>query len=421
MVSKLLFVSFFLILFFLIDLYAFQGVKTALQGFHENTRKWISIGYWGITAFTMLGFISLHAINPDLLSRKLRMFLMVGIFMNYFSKTFMVVVLVVDDLIRGGSWLWQQFAAKPEIAMETTPAENGISRSEFLAKTGIVLAAVPFVGMAWGILGGAHDYRVRRIKVKLPNLPDGFHGLKIAQLSDIHSGSFFNKRAVKGGINMLLAEKPDVVFFTGDLVNNTASEVAEYVPIFSKVAAPMGVYSVLGNHDYGDYVLWPSQEAKRKNLEDLKEAHRLMGWKLLMNEHHILSTGQDQIAILGIENWGAKGRFPKYGSLANAYRGAEEIPVKLLLSHDPSHWDAQVRPEFPDIDIMFAGHTHGMQFGVEIGSFQWSPVQYVYDQWAGLYTQGSQHLYVNRGFGFIGYPGRIGMPPEITIMELVKA
>jgi predicted MPP superfamily phosphohydrolase len=274
--------------------------------------------------------------------------------------------------------------------------------------------------MGAGILTGAHDYRVHRHIIKLPNLPKSFHGIRIGQLSDIHSGSFFNKTAVKGGVEMLLGEKPDIVFFTGDLVNNVAEEVKDYIDIFGKVAAPLGVYSTLGNHDYGEYVSWDSAGAKRKNLKNLMEAHKIMGWNLLMNEHKILQESGESIAVLGVENYG-KGRFPKYGQLEKAYRGTEEIPVKLLLSHDPSHWDLEVRPSFPDINLMFAGHTHGMQFGIEIGSFKWSPAQYMYPQWAGLYQQDKQYLYVNRGFGYLGYPGRIGILPEITIIELQSA
>lgn len=220
---------------------------------------------------------------------------------------------------------------------------------------------------------------------------------------------------------MLLREKPDVVFFTGDLVNNEASEMRDYQDIFAKVKAPLGVYSTLGNHDYGDYVMWASAEAKRKNLEDLKATHKLMGWNLLMNESRYLSQNGDKIAILGIENWSAKGRFPKYGSLAKAYENTDEASVKILLSHDPSHWRAEVLEQYEDIDLMLAGHTHGMQFGIEIGNFRWSPVQYFYEEWADLYTKANQYLYVNRGFGFIGYPGRIGILPEICIFELKRA
>jgi Predicted phosphohydrolases len=219
---------------------------------------------------------------------------------------------------------------------------------------------------------------------------------------------------------MMLKEKPDIIFFTGDLVNNQAEEMKAYADVFSKLKAPLGVFSVTGNHDYGDYHTWPSQEAKRRNFRDLKDVHGYMNYRLLMNEHHIIRDGGDQIAIIGNENWGGRG-FTQYGKLEQAYIGTEEAAVKLLLSHDPSHWDAQVRPQFPDIDVMFSGHTHGFQFGVEIGNIKWSPSQYAYKQWSGLYNEGHQYLYVNRGFGYLGYPGRIGMPPELTIIELHRA
>jgi predicted MPP superfamily phosphohydrolase len=211
-----------------------------------------------------------------------------------------------------------------------------------------------------------------------------------------------------------------MIFFTGDLVNNESAEVVDYIDVFNKLKAPLGVFSVTGNHDYGDYRQWESTAAKRQNFKDLIEAHRLLGFDLLMNENRLIGREGEKIAIIGNENWGG-GRFPKYGKLDTAYRGTEEAAVKLLLSHDPSHWDAQVRPNYPDIDIAFAGHTHGFQFGVEIGNFKWSPSQYAYKQWAGLYQEGNQYLYVNRGFGFLGYPGRIGMPPELTIIELKRA
>jgi uncharacterized protein len=225
---------------------------------------------------------------------------------------------------------------------------------------------------------------------------------------------------VKGGVEMMLKEKPDLIFFTGDLVNNESAEVKEYINIFDKLKAPLGVYSVTGNHDYGDYHHWASLDAKRNNFRNLIEAHQLMKFDLLMNEHRLIESGGEKLAIIGNEKWGG-GRFSKYGKLEEAYRGTEEAAVKLLLSHDPSHWDAQVRPYYSDIDITFSGHTHGFQFGVEIGKIKWSPSQYVYKQWAGLYQNGPQYLYVNRGFGYLGYPGRIGMPPELTIMELKRS
>lgn len=370
--------------------------------------------YWGITAVTFLVILAYNFGNPDWFKGASRSLIFTGIFINYFSKVFAGLFLLTDDLVRAGKWIVSLFQ-NPEPSSTGKP----ISRSEFLAKSAIVAGSLPLVAMSWGIISGAHDYRIRRKTVYLPNLPKAFDGIKVGQLSDIHSGSFFNKTAVQGGIDMFLKEKPDIAFFTGDLVNNESDEVNDYIDIFKKVKAPLGVYSTTGNHDYGDYRSWPSQKAKAENFEHLQEAHRLMGYDLLMNENRIIELGGEQMAIIGVENWGA-GRFAKYGDLNKAYKGSEQAPVKLLLSHDPSHWDAQVRPNYTDIDLMFAGHTHGFQFGVELGDFKWSPSQYAYKQWAGLYTEGNQHLYVNRGFGYIGYPGRIGMPPEITIITLKR-
>ena len=256
-------------------------------------------------------------------------------------------------------------------------------------------------------------------KIPIKGLPKQFHGLKIGQLSDIHSGSFFNKKAVEGGVNLLLQEKPDLFVFTGDLVNNETSEVRDYKDIFSKATAPLGAFSTLGNHDYGDYRRWDSASAKQQNLDDIVRVHKEMGWDLLRNENRTLEIDGEKLSLIGVENWGA-GRFAKYGDIASAYTNSE-ADTKILLSHDPSHWDAQIRPDYQDIDLMLAGHTHGFQFGVEIGNFKWSPSQYIYKQWADLYTEGDQHLYVNRGFGFIGYPGRVGILPEVAILELVKA
>ena len=283
----------------------------------------------------------------------------------------------------------------------------------------LVLGGGVIVGFLNGI-SNRYRYQVKRVSIQFPNLPKAFSGLKIVQISDIHSGSFDNLAAVNKGIQMALDLKPDIIFFTGDLVNDRSTEVGDYQQIFARLKAPMGVYSILGNHDYGDYVSWPSEEAKKENLNLLKQIHADMGWRLMMNEHIVLERGADQIALLGIENWGAKAHFPKYGSMKNAYEGLPEknIPFKILLSHDPSHWTAQVRPEYPDVDLTLSGHTHGMQFGVEIPWLKWSPAQYIYKQWAGLYQEGKQYLYVNRGFGFLGYQGRFGIMPEITLIEL---
>lgn len=399
-----------------IDYYVFQAIITITKDWTSVWRSVIRYAYWfpTLVAIVAIAYFALGDLYK--LSHTTKTYLITGLVGIYFSKIFAVLFLFIDDLQRVVRWAARLFQGEDSTSL---PGE-AITRSEFLSKTALVAAAVPFGAMAYGIISGAHDYRIRRKTVYLPNLPKSFDGVKIGQISDIHSGSFFNKTAVKGGVEMLLKEKPDVVFFTGDLVNNESSEVKDYVDIFSKLrSAPFGVYAVTGNHDYGDYKAWNTQHEKIKNFKDLMEAHKLMGFNLLMNEHEFIQTGNDKLAVIGIENWGA-GRFTKYGKLAEAYKGAEEAPVKLLLSHDPSHWDAQVRPAYPDIDLMFAGHTHGFQFGVEIGGLKWSPSQYIYKQWAGLYQEGSQHLYVNRGFGYLGYPGRVGMPPELTVVELKR-
>lgn len=402
-------------LFFLIDLYVYQGVKIVINDFQPNTIKYIKIAYWSFTVLSLSGFVFYHLGNPYILGKTFKIFLLGSIFVNYFTKIFIVVFLLIDDIIRLGKLLF--YKGQKVVSPESVMPENALSRSEFLAKTGMAVATIPLVSMSYGIISGAHDYRVKRISITLPNLPKSFHGLKLAQLSDIHSGSFYNKTAVQGGIEMLLKEKPDLVFFTGDLVNNVATELNEYIDVFNKVKAPLGVFSVLGNHDYGDYVQWDSPQAKQKNLADLKHGHKVLGWDLLVNENRILEMNGDKIAIIGVENYGAKGRFPKYGKIAEAYQGTEEAAVKLLLSHDPSHWDHQINNHYKDIDVTFSGHTHGFQFGVEIGGIKWSPSKFMYEQWGGLYQKENQYLYVNRGFGFLGFPGRIGMPPEITIFE----
>ncbi|HZY79833.1 MAG TPA: metallophosphoesterase, partial [Cyclobacteriaceae bacterium] len=403
------------ILLGVIDFYLVQAVLAVSRNWSPLWKSVIRYGFWIPTVVTVVTLAWYNLSDPYKINRDVWLWLRTFIMGTYLSKFFGIIFVFVDDLQRGVRWAASFFYKGPG---ESLPGE-AISRSEFLTKAALVASAVPFGAMTFGIVSGAHDYRVRKSTVVLPNLPKAFDGMKIGQVSDIHSGSFWNKTAVSGGVDMMLAEKPDIIFFTGDLVNDHAEEVKDYVPIFGKFKAPLGVYSTTGNHDYGDYAglkgkVWDD------NLRDLRIAHKEMGFDILMNQNRIIEQGGEKIAILGIENWGA-GRFSKYGKLDQAYKGSEEAAVKLLLSHDPSHWDAQVRPNYPDIDMMFSGHTHGFQFGVEIGGFKWSPSQYVYKQWAGLYNEGKQYLYVNRGYGYLGYPGRIGMPPELTVIELKRA
>ena len=335
---------------------------------------------------------------------------MVGIFAIYMAKTFLILGLLIDDVRRVLLWIWSQIGDNP-VALE---------RSFWVLLGAACLAVVTLLAIVWGIGVGAHDYQVREKDVYLPNLPQAFDGFKVLQISDVHSGTFWSKKAVSKGIELIKKQGADVIFFTGDLVNNVADEMEDFKDLFSQLEAEFGVYSILGNHDYGDYVYWPSEEAKAANLRKLADIQKEMGWDLLINEHRTLEKEGEEIAVIGIENWGAKARFPKYGDLSKAYKGTENMPVKLLLSHDPSHWVEQVIPEYPDIDITFSGHTHGMQFGVDNRFFKWSPVKYVYPQWADLYQEGEQYLYVNRGFGYLGFPGRVGIRPEITVLTLKK-
>jgi predicted MPP superfamily phosphohydrolase len=343
----------------------------------------------------------------------------VAFFLTFVTKFCFILFLLADDVRRGLIWVKRRLVKNKHPEHPVSTAEP-ITRSEFLVKAGIAVAAVPLASLSWGIVKGGYDYQLRRQTLYLPNLPKAFDGITFAQISDVHSGSFYNQRAVLGGVEMLMAEKPDFAFFTGDLVNNVASEMKDYQDIFSKVKAPLGVFSVLGNHDYGDYYYGKEDSPiKRKNLADIKKVHELMGWNLLLNENRRLKVDGEEIAILGIENWGA-GRFVRHGRLDLTMQGTEDAPVKLLMSHDPSHWRAQVLGQ-TDIDAMFSGHTHGMQFGVRTKEFQWSPVEYIYKEWAGLYQEQQQQLYVNVGYGFLGYPGRVGILPEITIFELKKS
>jgi hypothetical protein len=402
----------------LLDIYCYYAITSVFKKWKPATKTIFKRAWWTINIGLIVGVFCAIYLNLFLTARAI---ILVAFFLLTASKIVMLPFLLIDDLRRLAIKI---FRKKPrqsaeERATDKLPGEP-ISRSSFLVKAGLIAGAVPLSSLSWGIISGAYDYQVRRVALKLPNLPKAFDGITLAQISDIHSGSFYNKTAVQGGVDLLMAEKPDFVFFTGDLVNNLTSEVKDYQSIFSKVKAPLGVYSVLGNHDYGDYHFGKaSSPAKIKNLQDMIATHKIMGYDLLMNQHRRLKVDGEEIGIVGIENWGM-GRFPKYGKMELAMQKTDDLPVKLLLSHDPSHWRGEVLPKYKDIDVAFAGHTHGMQFGVRLKEMQWSPVQYIYKEWAGLYQEQQQQLYVNVGYGFLGYPGRVGILPEITIFTLSR-
>lgn len=400
----------------LIDIYVFQVVKNLSHATAPKARLIIYSVYWIVSVAAVIVLIILPRLQFEHQAKLIKtsiFAIIIGLFLAKLAASFFFLI---DDIRRSIQWVVEKLFLSSKA--ERAEKGEGISRSVFLSWMGLAFGGGLFGTFIYGF-GNKYRYQVMRIRLSFPDLPASFRGLKILQIADIHSGSFTDKKAVAKGVEKILKEKPDIVLFVGDLVNNVADEMHDYMDVFNRIKAPMGVYSTLGNHDYGDYVHWDNPEEKKINLERLKQIHSDLGWRLLMNEHVILEKGVDKIALIGVENWSAKARFPKYGDLAKAYSGLENFPFKILMSHDPSHWDAEVRVSYPDIDLMLSGHTHGMQFGVEMPGLKWSPVQYIYKQWAGLYEEGNQKLYVNRGYGFIGYPGRVGILPEITVLELV--
>ncbi|MFN5761578.1 MAG: metallophosphoesterase [Sphingobacteriales bacterium] len=405
----------FILIILLLDWYVFQAVRLVTQGISPKWRTIIYFVYWGITAVMVTVFLLGSFIHISDWPKQVRTYVLATLLGLFIAKFIAAIFFLVDDLRRllywGGGTVYYKYIADEHFD------SGSISRSAFMSWLGIGIGTTLFGTLLFGY-GNKYNYQVRKVKLHFPQLPESFRGLKIIQLSDIHAGSLTDIMGVDQGINMVNQLKPDLILFTGDLVNDRAVEMDLLKQSFARLSAPMGVFSILGNHDYGDYYPWPNLEMKEANLERLKEIQKEMGWRLLLNEHIILEKDGDKLALLGVENWGAKANFKRYGKLAEAYAGCEHIPFKILMSHDPSHWDAEVK-NYSDIHLTLSGHTHGMQFGLEIPGFKWSPVQYVYRQWAGKYEEGVQKLYVNRGFGFLGYPGRVGILPEITYIELV--
>lgn len=378
------------------------GAFVAFRGWTSGY-AWVLWVYGIVTVLSYLCLLAYSYISPDY-----KYPVMNGFFIFFFGKLLVSLVLLLGV---GGTSIYELFS-KPEAGV----AE---SRRQFIQKTSAFIGLVPLGLMSWGIFRTAGNFKVHKVRLALNGLPDAFRGLKIVQISDIHTGSFYSLGRMEEAVEEIAAQKPDLVVFSGDLVNNRTDESFPYLDVLAQIKAPMGVYSTLGNHDYGDYEAWANQDDKQTNFRDMLDVHKKLGWQLLMNENRIFERNGEKIALLGVENWGANLRFPKYGKMKEAYAGTEDIPVKILISHDPSHWEAEVLKDYPDISLMMAGHTHGFQFGVEIPGIKWSPSQWVYKQWAGLYEANGRYLYVNRGLGCIGYMGRVGIRPEITVFELV--
>ncbi len=400
----------------LLDIYCFQAVKIVSHAASGRMRTIIYSAYWIISAGAIVVLLLLPYLQFQQQARFTRTTVFAIIAGIFFAKLIAAVFFLIDDIRRLFQWAGTLLFKKTDTQASAAEGE-GISRSVFLSWAGMLFGGGLFGTLIYGF-GNKYNYQLKRFQLNYTNLPEAFKGVKIVHISDIHSGSFTDKAAVAKGVAKIMNEKPDLILFTGDLVNNVADEMKDYMDVFNKLEAPLGVYSTLGNHDYGDYVQWGSQEEKRANLEQLKQVHAALGWRLLNDEHVSIEKDGHQIGLLGVQNISGRQSFHSYGSLKKAYEGAAAYPFKILMSHDPSHWESEVTKDYKDIDLVLSGHTHGAQFGVEIPGFRWSPVQYVYKQWAGLYEKESQKLYVNRGFGFIGYPGRVGILPEITVLEL---
>lgn len=403
----------FLVILVLIDLYAYKGVNTALANHSPVLRRivrfvyWIiSIGIMSVMVWTLVSMQGAHVRRDHSY-----VFSLVALFLLFFLPKLIIVLFHgLDDLLHLGRWLWSKLPTGQPVSTGET-----LDRANFLSQLGLIVATVPFAGVLYGVTKGRREFNVARVDIQSPDLPEAFHGLRIVQISDMHLGSFGGDGTiVQNGVDLINAERPDLILFTGDMVNDYADEASPFVRILAGAQATMGKYSILGNHDYSDYVKWDDASAKRANLAQLQDIQREMGFKLLLDEHVVLKRGGAEIGLLGVQNWGR--RFQRYGDLNKALYGSERLPYRILMSHDPTHWEDQVLGT--GIDLTLSGHTHGAQFGVKLNGAVYSPAQWVYKHWAGLYNEGKQHLYVNRGFGFIGFPGRVGMPPEITVFEL---
>lgn len=396
-----------ILVYLLLDFYAFQAVRTLIRN------PWVNFVYIAVTVIALAGLFYEFALagTPKSMSPPRNyifgFFLVVSV-----PKIILVLSMFGEDIVRVGMGVVSKINGNSN-------GEFMASRRKFISTMAIGVASIPFLSLIHGIIQGKYNYRVLKYVLEFDDLPESFDGYTITQLSDIHSGSFDSREKVGYGIRLANKQNSDIIVFTGDLVNNVSEEMTQWKDLFSKLEARDGVYSVLGNHDYGDYAEWDRPEQKEANLQRLKDIQKGMGWDLLLNENRFLERNGERIALIGVENWG-KG-FIKAGDLERASVGVKNSDFKVLLSHDPSHWELKVKSNPKNYHLTLSGHTHGMQFGIEIpGIVHWSPIQYKYKQWAGVYEKSGRFINVNRGFGYLAYPGRVGIWPEITVIELKK-
>ena len=393
-----------LAVFFIIEIYVYQAIRNI------TTNNYIRIGYW---VFTLLayGIILYWILTFNKASRDHQQIqLMVSAMMIFvLPKLLSVIFLLIGDFTRFVEFGFKYFTAKENYFPE---------RRKFISTTALAAAGIFSLLAIDGIIFGKYRHTVRKVKLRFKNLPENFKGYKIVQISDVHSGSFLNPQKLQKAIDLINEQDADVVLFTGDMVNNYADEFKPFIPLFKSIKAKDGKFSILGNHDYGDYGAWNSREEKAQNIPTLKNYQAEAGFKMLRNENIALEKNGEKIYLLGVENWGIK-PFPQYGDLDKALKGVPEDAIKVLMSHDPTHFDEVVKKHKTNVHLTLSGHTHGMQFGLDLKNIKWSPVKFKYKKWADLYESEGKYLYVNRGFGVIAYPGRVGINPEITVIELV--
>ena len=398
----------FIIIYILVDIYAFQAIKTITKN------PWVHGFYVFISLAVLAGLIyELSFLGSAKMMEPPKMYFF-GIFLAVFvPKLIIIVFMFGEDIARFFVGIFMKVAGSDN-------AQFMASRRKFVSTIALGIAAIPFASLIYGMIQGKYNYRVLKYALEFDDLPDAFDGFTLTQISDVHSGSFDNHHKVEYAVNLINEQQSDVILFTGDLVNNIADEMNDWKALFSTLKAPEGVFSVLGNHDYGDYVKWESASEKFENLQNLKNLQKEMGWNLLLNENRYLQRSGQKIALIGVENWGENG-FKQAGDLDKACEGISKDDFKILMSHDPSHWQAKVKDDPRHFHLTLSGHTHGMQFGIEIpGILKWSPIKYRYKNWAGIYEEFGRFINVNRGFGFLGYPGRVGIWPEITVIQLKK-
>ena len=400
----------FIIIFGIIDLYAYQAFKTV------SKNQWLNVLYWVVTVLVIGNFVMhYYGFNRRDGFSHAHAYAFGFFVAILIPKMVLLLVMLSEDIFRIPLAIYRFFTEG-----DSAKGNYFASRRQFISQIALGIAALPLASILYGIYKGKYNYKVLKYTLHFEDLPEAFDGYKITQISDIHSGSFDNDDKVKYGVDLINRQNSDVILFTGDIVNNKADELQPYTTIFNKLQAKDGLFSVLGNHDYGDYVTWDSEEAKTKNLDYLKKLQREIGFDLLLNESRYIERDGQRIALIGVENWGAGG-FKKAGDLNTAAQHIDENDFKILMSHDPTHWQKQVITDPKHYHLTLSGHTHGMQFGIEIpGWFKWSPVKWRYKYWAGIYEEAGQYINVNRGFGYLAFPGRVGIWPEITVIELKK-